>query len=627
MESFRQMVKGWLGITMLALLAVPLVLVGMESYFSGGGRNLVAAEVNGDEIAQPALERAVQSQAQQIQARLGANARLSEEDQKQLRKQVLNNLIQRQLLLQSGQKAGYRVTDEQIHKLIRETPAFQEAGRFSPQRYASVLSQIGESPASFPERARQEVIVAQRMAGWLQSSFVTQPELERLLTLDRQTRDVSYVLFTANEYMAKVNVSDADIQAAYDSESRLFQQPEQVAIEFIRLSSADFANEVSITDEDIEARYALRVQALSANEQRRAAHILIADGNDAANKAKAESLLKEIEAGASFEELAKANSQDPGSAPNGGDLGFAARGMFEPDFESALFALNDPGQLSPVVKTPFGYHIIKLLEVTQAEVPSLASIRDEVAAEARAHKAEELYIDAIERLDAIAYESSDLSELAREANVSVQTIMAFSRQGGEGIAADPRVVDVAFSDDLVRDKKNSSVVSMSDGSSVWLRVTQHTPTQKRPLAQVRDVIRAKLANEQALALAKADAEAVFAKAKDLGLNAAAPAMRPAQQRLALTRQSQLVEPDLLQALFRAPKPVDDKRRPMLAVLSDSVVVAEVSAGSAAATPDADEQSMMRSMLAENSGQQELQDVLKLMRAKAKVKVSEQVPAE
>ena len=158
-------------------------------------------------------------------------------------------------------------------------------------------------------------------------------------------------------------------------------------------------------------------------------------------------------------------------------------------------------------------------------------------------------------------------------------------------------------------------------------MTQHTPTQKRPLAQVRDVIRAKLANEQALALAKADAEAVFAKAKDLGLNAAAPAMRPAQQRLALTRQSQLVEPDLLQALFRAPKPVDDKRLPMLAVLSDSVVVAEVSAVSAAATPDADEQSMMRSMLAENSGQQELQDVLKLMRAKAKVKVSEQVPAE
>ncbi|MDP1776921.1 MAG: hypothetical protein Q8K94_09985, partial [Moraxellaceae bacterium] len=229
---------------------------------------------------------------------------------------------------------------------------------------------------------------------------------------------------------------------------------------------------------------------------------------------------------------------------------------------------------------------------------------------------------AIERLDAIVYESSDLSEASREVNVPVQSIMAFSRQGGEGIAANPRVVEVAFSEDLVRDKKNSSVVSMPDGSSVWLRLTQHTPAQKSPLAQVRDVIRAKLANEQALALAKADAEAVLTKAQDQGLSAAAPAMRPAQQRMALTRQSQQVDPELLQVLFRAPKPVDGQRKPVLAVLPDSVVVAEVSAVSSADTPSLDEQSMMRSMLAENSGQQELQDVLKLMRANAKVKVFE-----
>ncbi len=620
MESFRQMVKGWLGIAMLALLAVPLVLVGMESYFSGG-RNLVAAEVNGDEIAQHSLDRAVQSQTQQMQARLGTNVRLSSEEQKQLREQVLKNLVQRQLLLQSGQRAGYRVTDEQIHKLIRETPAFQEGGRFSPQRYASVLSQIGESPASFPERARQEVIVAQRMGAWLQSTFVTQAELDRLLALDSQTRDVSYVAFPAIDYLNKINVSDAEIQAAYDKESRLFQQPEQVAIEYIHLNSDHFLNEVSADEDDIEARYQLRVQALAAGEQRRAAHILIANqGSDANDKAKAEELLKEIEAGASFADLATANSQDPSSAANGGDMqGFFGRGSFEPTFEAALFELEKPGQLSPVVKTPFGYHIIKLLEINTPEVPSLASIRNELIAEVRTHKAEELYIDAVERLDAIVYESSDLSDAAREMQLTVQSAAAFGRQGGTGVAADPRVLDVAFSDELIRDKKNSGVVPLQDGSSVWLRVTRHSPAQKRPLEQVREVVMVKLANEQALALAKTDAEAVLAKAKEQGLNQAV-STRPVQKRSGLTRQTQLADTDLAGALFRAPKPVEGKAQPVLSVLSDSVLVIAVTVVSAGDVPAPEEQAMVRSMLAENRGQQELQDLLSLLHDKAKVKI-------
>lgn len=622
MESFRQAVKGWLGMTMLALLAVPLVLVGMESYFSGG-RTVMAADVNGVEISQTQLDRAYQGQLQQVQARLG-NARLSDDERVELRRQVLDNLVQRQLLLQSGERAGYRVSDQQVLRLIRETPAFQDNGRFSPQRYASVLSQIGESPASFPERARQEVITAQRMSGWLQSAFVTRQEAARLLALDGQTRDVSYVEFPVAAYLDRVSIDDDDVRTAYEREARLFQQPEQVRVDYLLLSANAFADQVSVVEEAIQARYQQRLQALSANEERRAAHILIA-GAGSESRAKVEALLKRLQDGESFAELARAHSEDPGSASDGGDLDFASRGQFEPDFEQALFALQSPGDISPVVQTPFGFHLIQLQEVRRPPQPSLASLRDELAREVRLAEAEELYLEAIERVDAAAYESSSLQEVAEVAGVSVQRSAWFSRQGGQGLTADARVIDTAFSDELIREKRNSTAVSLPDGSTVWLHVAEHQPARKRPLAEVRDLIQAKLASERAMQLAKTDAEALLAAARVSGDLAAA--QRPVRQQRGLSRRDQTLEPALLMALFRAEQPREGQAVASLATLPDRVLVSLVTAVQPGPVEGDDLREIVAGALAENRGQQELQTLLAFLRDKAKVKVFDQRPSQ
>lgn len=618
MESFRQAVKGWLGIAMLALLAVPLVLVGMESYFSGG-RTVAAAEVDGVEISQTQLDRAYQAQLQQVQARLG-NARLSDEERVELRRQVLENLVQRQLLLQSGERAGYLVSDQQVLRLIRETPAFQENGRFSAQRYASVLSQIGESPASFPQRARQEVITAQRMSGWLQSAFVTRQEAERLLALDGQTRDVRYVEFPLAAYLDRVAIDDEAIAKAYAREARLFQQPEQVRVDYLQLSREAFADQVRVDEAAVEARYQQRLQALAENQERRAAHILITANGDqtpAQARATAEALRERLLAGEPFAELARAHSQDPGSAAAGGDLGFASRGTFEPAFEQALFALAQPGDISPVVETPFGLHLIQLQAVREAPRPTLASLRDELVREVRAAEAEELYIAAIEQIDAAAYESANLQAVAETAGAEVRRSGWFSRQGGEGLFADARVIDTAFSDELVREKRNSTAVSLPDGSTVWLQVAEHQPARKRPLAEVRDLIQAKLASERALQLARTDAEALLATGR---LETGA---RPVRQQQGLSRREAAMEPALLSALFRSAQPRDGQPVASLAVLPDRVLVSQVTAVYPGEVAGDDVREIVSGALSENRGQQELQGLLAFLREQAKVKVFDQ----
>ena len=376
MQAFRDVVRGWLGKVMLGLLALPLVLVGVESYF-GGNSEVIVAEVDGHEISQSLLDKAFENQKQQLLARSGADATLTDAQQKQLRERVLNSLIQRQLLLTSAQGAGYKVSDATIQTLIQSTPTFQEAGKFSPARYAQVLSQIGETPVTFPDRAREEILTSQRVSGLLMSAFVTPAELDQLSSLDSQQRDISYALVPASGFMTQAQVSDAQVKTFYDQEQQRFSRPEVVSVNYLSLSRGAFSAQVKLDPALVKARYDERVKALSGAEERQAAHILIAvDGKikDAEAKAKIEALAKQIIDGADFSALAKANSKDPGSAANGGDLGFTARGQFVPEFDKALFGLAKVGDVSTVVKSPFGYHLIKLLAVKQPSIPSFTQL-------------------------------------------------------------------------------------------------------------------------------------------------------------------------------------------------------------------------------------------------------------
>ncbi len=623
MQAFREIVQGWLGKSLLTLIGLLFLFTGYESYISGRSESL-AAKVDGHKISQALLDKAVDNQREQLLARMGPGATLTPEQQTQLHKRVLDSLIQRELLIASGKQAGYRVSDATIEQQIHSVPTFQENGKFSPQRYAQVLAQIGETPRTFPDRARQEIITAQRVTGWMQSAFVTAPELELLGGLDSQQRDVSYALIPASRFLPSVTVSDAEIKAFYDQDKQRFQRPETVSLSYVTLSRASFLAQAKATPEAIQARYDERVKSLSSGEERQAAHILIATSDkvsDAQAKTRIEALAKQVAEGADFAALAKANSQDPGSAVKGGDLGYAGRGMFVPEFENALYALAKPGDVSAVVKSPFGYHLIKLLAIRKSDVPSLASLRPQIEKEVREAQADELFGHAVEKLDAAVYESADLIEPARQNNLVVQTTPLFDQKGGEGIAAQRKIVEAAFSDDLVKDGKNSSAISLPDGSSVWLHVARHEPARKLPLVEVSAAIKTHLQQDKALALAMAEADKIAAAGKTGSLaQAVTAAGLSLQSQAAVTRRTPMPTAELLRAAFRAPHPVAGKPQPVTVKLADAAAVLAVTAVKPGPQLQGNQRVVTQSMLTENRGQQELQDMLGYLKSKADVEI-------
>lgn len=624
MQAFRDVVRGWLGKSLLALLMVPFALVGIESYFQGG-KEVIAARVDKADIPEALLLKAFDNQKQQLQSRLGADAALTPAQLKLLRERVLNSLIQRQLLLAAASDAGYRISDAAIQKMIEETPAFQENGKFSPSRYAQLLAQIGETTASFPRRAREEMLSTQRVAGLLQSAFVTSQELDQLGALDSQQRNVQIVSLPASRYLASVAVSDDEIKAYYDANAREFMLPERVSISHVSLSRDSFLARAQVTEEAVKARYDERVKSLSAGEQRRASHILIVVNDkvkDAEAKARIDALARQVAGGADFAALAKLNSQDPGSAANGGDLGFAGKGMFVPEFEKALFSLAKPGDVSAVVKSPFGYHLIKLTDVKSADVPTLASLRPSLEKEAREAAADELYSQAVEKFDATVYESADLDAPAREQGLSVSTTAPFDRKGLEtGIAAVRKVIDMAFSEELVKEHKNSGAISLPDGSTAWIRVASHDPERRQPLTDVRAQVESRLRLQKAVAMARSEADKLVAASANGGLAAAATAAGLSMQTQdGVTRRSPITPAQRLREIYRAPYPQNGVAKPVAISEADGALVLAVTAVNAGPAMPAEQRKATQGMLAENRGQQELQDVIGLLRSHAKVEI-------
>ncbi len=615
---------------MLGLLTLPVIFLGIESYFSGSSE-VIVAEVDGHEISRSLLDKAVENQKQQLLARSGPDATLTDAQQKQLRERVLNSLIQRQLLLDSAQNSGYQVSDATIQTLIQSTPTFQEGGKFSPARYAQVLSQIGETPATFPARARDEILTSQRASGLLMSAFVTPAELDQLSGLDGQRRDLSYAVIPASRFMSQVQVSDAQVKAFYDQEQERFNRPEVVSVNYLSLSRDAFTAQVKLDPVLVKARYDERVKALSGAEERQAAHILVAVDDkvkDADAKAKIEALAKQVAAGADFAELAKANSKDPGSASKGGDLGFTARGQFVPEFDKALFGLTKAGEVSAVVKSPFGYHLIKLLAIKQPSIPSFAQLQGELEKEVRATQADELFTQTVEKLDAAVYESADLQGPAKAFGLTVQTSPVFARQGGEGLWHERKVLDAAFSDDLIKERKNTSALTLKDGTTLWLSLATHEPLRKLPLAEVAPAIRAKLQLDQALALAVKEAEKVAQASVSAGFApTAAAAGLTVVTKAGVARRDPALPPLLLRDAFRIAPPVAGKAQSAVTKLSDAAAVVTVTGVQSGSALAGTQRVATQTMLGENHGQQELQDVIGYLKAEAKIILKETKPAE
>ncbi|PMY32505.1 peptidylprolyl isomerase [Pseudomonas sp. GW456-L14] len=620
LQNIRDNSQGWIAKTIIGVIVALMALTGFDAIFQATSTSQDAAKVNGEEITQNELSQAVDMQRRQLMQQLGKDFDASLLDEKLLREAALKGLIDRKLLLQGAENSKFAFSDAALDQVILQTPEFLVDGKFSPERFDQVIRQLGYSRMQFRQMLAQEMLIGQVRAGLAGSGFVTDAQVLAFARLEKQTRD--YASLTIKADPAAVKLTDDEVKAYYDEHAKEFMSPDQVVIDYLELKKASFFDQVSVKDEDLQALYQKETANLS--EQRRAAHILI-EVNDKVNEAQAKAKIEEIQArlakGESFEALAKEFSQDPGSANNGGDLGYAGPGVYDPAFEEALYALNKD-QVSAPVRTGFGFHLIKLLGVEAPEVPSFASLKDKLTRELKTQQVEQRFVEATKQLEDSSFEASDLAQPAQELKLTVHTSAPFGREGGEGIAANRAVIQAAFSPEVLDEGANSTAIELDPETVVVLRAKEHRKPEQLPLDSVASSIRAQLAKEHASAAAKAKADALIASLRE-GKTALKAPVDGQNWKVseAVTRGQEGVEPIVLQTLFRMAKPAAKDKPTFSSVTlpNGSLVVLQLSGVNEAAAPTDEEKAQYRRFLASRVGQQDFAAYRKQLENQADIK--------
>ncbi len=548
LQNIRDNSQGWIAKTIIGIIVMLLALTGFEAIFNAASNNQNAAEVNGEEISRYDLDQAMNMQRRQLAQQLGQDFDASLLDDRLLRDSALGSLIDRMLLLQSAKNANFAFSSEALDQLILQTPEFQVDGAFSAARFDQVIQQMGYSRLQFRQLLEQEMLIGQLRAGISGTGFVTDQQVDNFARLEMQTRDFATLTLPAQQ--EAIEVGDEQIKEYYEANADRFRTPEQVIVEYVELKKESFFDQVEVSDEELQELYQKQIANLA--EQRRAAHILIETGGELSDdeaKAKIDEIATRVKNGDDFAAVAKEASQDPGSANEGGDLGFAGPGVYDPAFEDALNALNE-GEVSAPVKSEFGWHIIKLLGVQSPEVPAFESLKPQLVRELKAQQVEQRFVETSKQLEDSAFEASDLAQPAQELGLMVQTTEAFGRDGGEGITANRQVIQAAFSDEVLVDGANSSVIELDPDTSIALRVKEHLKPAAIPLADVREDIVQQLQRSLAAEAARAKGEQLLADLR----KGQQPNDAQWQAVEAATRSQEGVAPALLQAVFRMPRP-------------------------------------------------------------------------
>jgi len=511
MLSFiRDRAQGWIAWVIVGLLIIPFALWGVNEYVGNGGR-LVAATVNGTEIGQREFQQAFYDQRSRMQQMLGGqyDAQLFD---LQIKQRVINELVDRELLLQSADDMGFRVSDQTVAATIRSIDAFREDGVFSASLYQQQLQTQGQSPTAFERYVKRIMTAGQLPDGLASSVFVTDAELNAVIRLEQQQRDFQYFVLNASQFQDESLADNAAIENYYRQHADRFMTTEKVRVEYVELSVAALKSDEEPSEEELHEFYEANQGQFSMEEERQASHILIQleEGADevavTAAREKAEGLVARLNTGESFESMARENSDDPGSAETGGDLGYFGRGLMEPDFEETAFSLGQ-GEVSEPVLTSFGYHIIKVTGIREKVVKPFADVRDEILAQFQTDAAERQYFELAEKLTNQAYEMPDsLSETADELGLELKQSPFFERRGGTGIFANPRIVAAAYSDDVLKQGFNSEPLDVDENHVLVLRLLDHQKAEQRPLSEVQAQVKQMLIQEKAQEAVKAAGE-------------------------------------------------------------------------------------------------------------------------
>lgn len=515
LDRIREGSQGAIAKGILGFVVLTFAISGVSSYFSSSADTTVAV-VNGEEVGRAKFEQSLQNARNRMKQQFGDmfdNLAADPAYMANFRSQVLEQLIDETLFRQHAATMNLTVSDAKIKQTLMAMPEFQVDGKYDNDRYIAVLRQSNLTGEQLAEMMRNDMLRNQYLQGMSSSEFALPSELKRLIGLQQQTRDLKYLTVTAASFADKVTVEDKALQDWYQLNSQRYATPEQIAVQYVELKAADLAKDIVVSDADAQAYYDANTNRYVSEERRRVSHILLESADESADvKAKAEALLAQIQQGADFATLAKANSADTLSAENGGDLDFISRNVMEPEFEDAAFKLAKVGDVSAVVKTSFGYHIIKLTELEAAKQKPFADVKAEIIASLTAEKATERFHELQQKLAEVSYEISDsLDEAAKAIGVTVQQSPVFAKAQAPAALNQPRLVEALFKPDFIAGGINSDVIDLGDQHIVVARVTEHQPAKVRAFDEVKADVRQAYVAEQSAELAqKAVADALAA---------------------------------------------------------------------------------------------------------------------
>lgn len=512
-DSIRNHKKYLMGF--LLILIIPgFVLFGVQGFTDFRNRSEAVATVDGHDITRVEWDRAHQAEARRLRESM-PNIDPKLLDSEQARYATLERLVRERVLATAAQKFNLYTSDQRLAQELQRNEVIASLrrpdGTLDVEAYRQLVGRQGMTPEMFEAQVRADLSMRQVTQGITASGLV--PAALAAVSLDAffERREVSVQLFNAADFAGKVQPSDADLEAFYNANPALFQAPEQADVEYLVLDAAALAKSVTLSEADVRAYYDQNAARLSGNEERRASHILLTvpAGASSADKQKvrerAQALLDQLKQNpAKFAELAKANSQDPGSAEKGGDLDFFARGAMVKPFEDAAFALPK-GAISDLVESEFGFHIIQVTDIKTPPARPFEAMRADIEADLRKQQAQKLFADNAETFTNMVYEQADsLQAAAERLKLSLQTAQGVTRQArpDAGVLGNEKLLAAIFAPESVEKKRNTEAIETAPSQLVSARVVQYQAAHTRSLAEVRDEVRKLLVAQRSAELAR-----------------------------------------------------------------------------------------------------------------------------
>lgn len=558
LQLIRDKAQGWIAWVIVGLICIPFALWGVQEYL-GPDPNVTVIEINGQEIGLQTFT----IEHQRTRYRLGGIVEETPEVSQAIRTQTIERLVRDELMAQVSAGQGLRISDEQLALAIQSEPAFKVNGQYSPEAYERTIATEGYSPGSFENVLRRSLVAEQFASGIMETAFSSARDVEWVTRLELERRTFA-TLRIAPEMFDTVDVSDAELEAYFDANKTEFRTSERVKTAFIKLSRTAIAEAIEVSEDTLRTIFQSRVDAYRAPEELEARHILIelaSDADDATVAAAREQVEKaqaRLAAGEDFAAVAKDASADPGSAEEGGSLGSFGRGVMDPAFEAAAFS-QEIGVVGEPVRTPFGFHLIRVDSKKGGGVPTFEQARKEVLAEYKAEEADKLYYELAERLATIAFEQPDNLEVAaEELGLKIEELDWMTQAGipSHEVASDAKFVAAAFSDEVL-EGNNSDPVELTD-SVIVLRMREHQPESDRTLDEARDDVReAVVAEKRQVEAVKLGTEIVKAlRAGGTPDAAEVSAGSKWQEHENQGRDGQGVTPEVNQVAFALPRPKD-----------------------------------------------------------------------